>query len=444
MPRKSQAPSQTVDLFFSIAQALGLEDDRTLAALAGVSQETIANWRSGSVQELKAQKLEAVKRGLRARINALEESAGLRRADPADGLVSLEVEVDSSPVALQRQLRDRVHYDYLGHRFLYFEAPGALAWENLIATGYEQDYWLQGVGECASAWLDNARDARGQCRGPLAKALGFTRRAKARGLDVISLGPGEGGKEVLILESILGLQKRAEQLLPWLTIALADVSIPLLMKAATATRLQARDQAMVLPVCADFEEGSLRFISRLPTNNTDPEDGLRLVLILGNVFGNLRDEEAFVKHRLARLLRKGDRLWIEVGTRPDRIESDPLYDLTRTDRKETAGQANRRLLLEGPYRRWEAAMGRRPSPIDLRVSLREDDDSARVPGSCNFCHDLVFVDERRTCTMLYSRRYQIEGLSKWFERQSFEVERVVHVSDSKRRPRVAHLLLRKR
>jgi hypothetical protein len=119
--------------------------------------------------------------------------------------------------------------------------------------------------------------------------------------------------------------------------------------------------------------------------------------------------------------------------------------MTLGDRSaETAAEANRRLLLEGPYRRWEAATGRSPADLDLRVWLRQDDDSARVPESINFCHDLVIKDERRVCTMLYSRRYALNALVSWFEGLGYEVLRMQRVEDSRGKARVAHLLLRKR
>jgi hypothetical protein len=153
----------------------------------------------------------------------------------------------------------------------------------------------------------------------------------------------------------------------------------------------------------------------------------------------------FVRQKLSRIVRPGDMLWIEVGLRPDSIEADPLYGLTiKSDREETAAEASRRLLLEGPYRRWAAATGRGSPNLDSRVWVREDDDSARIPGSCNFCHDLIIKDERRVVTMLYSRRYKVDGLAAWWEGQGYAVEGIHRVKDSKGRVRVAHLLLRRR
>jgi hypothetical protein len=229
------------------------------------------------------------------------------------------------------------------------------------------------------------------------------------------------------------------------------VSIALLLRAAAdARRLffdgadEGRAYRSVLPFCADFEEGPLFFASRLRTSQPSGEDGVRLILVLGNVMGNMRDEETFVRQKLWQLARPGDLVWTEVGLRLDELEGDPVFPATRPDHKENASEANRRLLLEGPYRRWAAAIGRPTPDLSLRVWVREDDDSARIPGSCNFCHDLVLADENRVVTMLYSRRYVLDSLTAWWESQEFSVEGIQRVRDSRDRERVAHLLLRRK
>jgi hypothetical protein len=453
MTKKSVAPSQLMELYLAVAAELGFVTDRDVGALADVGPENAANWRSGAVREFKVQKFRAAVDTLTAHLRALRVQAG--QLDPtADGgsLHPLEIEEGSSPVDLQRQFRDRVGYDYLGHRFLYFDPQGALAWENLINAGYGQDRWLEGVEECATQWFSVGRESGGHAHGPIARALGLGRRDRPRGIDIISLGPGDGGKELRILQALLGAEKEARQRAAWITYAPVDVSIALLIAAGKSARRAllgetGGDDAVsraVLPFCADFEEGPLGFSRRLRTSLPGATEGLRLVAILGNVFGNLRDEEQFVRQKLARLVRPGDFLWIEVALRLDPIETDPLYAMTRADHEETAAEANRRLLIEGPYRRWAAAAGRASPNLDSRIWVREDDDSARVPGSCNFCHDLIIKDERRVCTMLYSRRYNLEQLSTWWEAQGYAIEGIQRVKDAKGRHLIAHLLLRRR
>jgi hypothetical protein len=452
MPRKPPAPTQLMELYLSVAGELGFVSDRDVGALADVGPENVANWRSGAVREFKNQKFRAAVDNLTSHLRALRVQAG--QIDPtADGgsLHPLEIEEGASPVDLQRQFRDRVGYDYLGHRFLYFDPQGALAWENLINAGYGQDRWVVGVDECAETWLSLTREGSGQVRGPIARALGLGRRDRPRGLDLISLGAGDGAKEVRILRRLREAEKEARQRLAWIAYAPVDVSIALLLAAAKSGRRELLADAgeesvsrSVLPFCADFEEGRLGFLRRLRSALPGATDGLRLVVILGNVLANLRDEEQFARQKLSQLVRPGDFLWIEVALRLDSIEADPLYPMTRPDHEETAAEANRRLLVEGPYRRWAAATGRASSNLDSRVWVREDDDSARIPGSCNFCHDLMIKDERRVCTMLYSRRYNLELLSAWWEEQGYAVEGIQRVRDAKGRNLVAHLLLRRR
>lgn len=447
--RRREGPSQLVELFLHVAESLGFTSDRDVADLAGVSVENVANWRSGAVQEFKVGKLKAIKSRLAGHIEALLLEVGAVSGPVQDGLHPLEIEEGSGPADLQRQFRDRVVYDYLGHRFLYYEPMGALAWENLIKRGYEQDQWLTGVDRCAQHWLDATRDSHGWCKGPIAHALGFGRRTTPIGLDVISLGPGEGDKEHRVLQRLLEAAQGPEHRLSWVAFAPVDVSIPLLLNAARGARqvmaahaVGPRVRHMVKAFCADFEEGKLSFGARLPTALHHEAEGLRLVVMLGNVFGNLRDEEVFVRQRLRALVRPKDLVWLEVGLRMEPLERDPLFRMTQPDVEESAAEANRRLLLEGPYRRWEAATGRSPAALQMRIWTREDDESSRVPGAVNFCHDLILKDERRVCTMLYSRRYELDALGRWFERLGFEILRVHRVEDSRGQARVAHVLLR--
>jgi len=448
---KRKRPSQLMDLFLSVAEELGFSEDKGIAALAEVGPENISNWRTGAVKEFKTQKFLAAKNNILDVLRSMRTRAGLLRPEEELGLDPLEIEEGSSPSDLQRQFRERVAYDYLGHRFLYFEPQGALAWEKLIGAGYEQDSWLEGVRTCAHTWLQTKKDGHGRATGPIARALRLDKRDKPRGLDVVSLGPGEGGKEAQMLRHIVDVENNdAKQRTRWLSFAPVDVSIPLLLTAARDARrvLFASDEGAhayrsVLAFCADFEEGKLSFTQRLRTTTEYGENGMRLVLILGNVMGNLRDEARFVRSKLWQLVRPGDMVWIEVGLRPDRLEDEPLFRLTQADRSVTAAETNRRLLLEGPYRRFFAALGRPAPQLDLKVWVRENDDASRIPGSINFCHDLVIKDEKRSCTMLYSRRYDLEEMTAWFEGFDFSVLGIQRTRDSQGNVRVGHLLLQR-
>lgn len=442
MTRAQTAPSQVTTLLLHVAAGLGYSTDRDVATLVGVSAETVANWRSGSVRDLKSGTFADACRRLIGAITDLQDGAA--STGGSAGLSPVEVEDGSGPSDLLRQLRERIPYDYLGHRFLYFEPQGALAWENLIREGYQQDKWLAGVETCAKAWSDPKKDRAGRAKGPLAQALRLGQAAGQRGLDLVSLGSGEGDKDACILREVQAAS--GGRPLPWVTYAPVDVSIPLLVRAGrqgTAALRGDSARGRVIALCADFEEGPLSFVGRLPSARRPDGDGLRLIVLLGNIFGNLRNEDRFVRQKLQSIARKGDLVWLEVALRLPRLEDDPLFRMTVRDRAQTAGEANRRILLEGPYRRWEAASGRRPSELDVRVWVREDDESTPVPGSANFCHDLVLLEERRACTMLYSRRYAVEPLARWFEERGFAVERLHKVADPTARPGVVHLLLRR-
>lgn len=445
-PPPRPARSQVIDLFLGVAEALGFTTDVELAALADAGPESVGNWRNGAVRELKPHKLRAAITSLEAHIHELLVRAGAVGGQTED-LTQLEIERGASPADLQRDFRQRMSYDYIGHRFLYYEPQGALAWESLIRGGYEQDIWLAGIERCIRRWLtEGDKDA------PLARALGLVsdRGTTTRGLDIVSLGCGEAGKEGLVLANVLAVDEKLGGRLPWLCFAPVDVSIPLLLTAARtghnafARAPVASRRLRVAPFCSDFEEGRLGFRHRLRTAHGAGSEGLRLVVILGNVFGNLRDEELFVRRQLAELCRPGDMVWLEVGLRPDDLDADPLYALTRPDYQETPTAANRRLLLEGPYRRAANAMGAAPAEIDLRISLREADESARIPGSINFTHDILLRAERRSFTMLYSRRYQLAPLLAWLERLGYDAVASERITDGRGTPRVANLLLRRR
>lgn len=446
MAKRKDDPSQLMDLFLHVAELLGCRTDRELAGLADVGTDSIPNWRTGSVREFKPRTLTAIKAGLTSRVQALRRHHD-RTGAVESGLVPLEVELASGPSALQRQFTDRVVYDYLGHRFLYFDPQGALAWENLIREGYGQDHWLSGVEECCRSSLNRKKGTDGRAKGTLARALGLDSKGGPTGLDVIGLGPGEGSKEVVVLRELLESEEEMGQTFPWLTFMLVEVSIPLLLTASlnahTIKGEAGHDGVAIMPIVADFEEGTLDFAARLPSASEDGQ-GRRLVLLLGNVFGNVRHEERFLHQKVNHLVRSGDFLWVEVGLKLPRIEEDPVYAMTLPQPEPTAAYTNRICLLEGPYRRWEASIGRQPAEIETRMWLRQDDDTCPVPGSVNFCHDLVIKSERRVCTMLYSRRYEQEAFVHWWESQGYSIELIWPVADSRGVKRTVHFLLRRR
>lgn len=439
MPKKSDdnkraaSSSQAVDLLLHLLGVLGFTGEQEIAELIGVTREQVKNWKKGLGENMKLVTLDAVKRALSAELHTLRDHTYF--ADPTGNSVRLEVEEGAGPSELLRQFGDKYHHDsYLGHRFLYYDPHCALAWENLIKRGYGQEEWLHGVERCADKWLGDLPEGRG--------------------LDVISLGPGEGEKESRILRRLARREHEVHRPLSWLTYMPVDLSMPLLLKAAkralaepTVWEARRAGVRQLIPVCADFEYGKLGFVSRLPSQQRT--DGLRLILVLGNIFGNVRDEEAFIRGTIHKLTRPGDLVWIEVARKLDPIESDPVYAMTVTKGDWTAEQATRIALLEMPYRVWEVSQGRLPGAVQLRVTLQTydgGDDSCKIPGSVNFCHDLIIPEEKmqqRIRTMLFTRRYTDERLGAVFARLGLEEEDTLTVKDSKGRPLIAHHLLRR-
>src|SRR5687768_3770315 len=118
MPRKIIGPSQLMELFLTVASELGFSTDKDLAALADVGPENVVNWRTGAVKEFKTQKFRAALTNLATYLRALRGQAGFHDAAGTSGMNALEIEDGSGPTDLHRQFRDRVVYDYLGHRFL--------------------------------------------------------------------------------------------------------------------------------------------------------------------------------------------------------------------------------------------------------------------------------------------------------------------------------------
>ena len=430
---RGPAPSQVLDLLLHVLDTLGIAGDQEIADLVGVSREQVKNWKKGQGENLKLVTLDGVKRALAAHLRALMDHTAF--ADPNGRMVRLEVEDGAGPSELLRQFGDKYTHDsYLGHRFLYYDPHCALAWENLIKRGYGQEEWLQGVERCAQKWLGDLREGLG--------------------VDVISLGPGEGEKECRILRQLVAREQQLQRPLAWLTYMPVDLSMPLLLKAAKRALAEpklwssrAPGMRLLTPICADFEYGNLDFAARLPS--AQRTDGLRLVLVLGNILGNVRDEESFIRRTLLPLTRPGDLVWVEVGRKLDPIESDPVYPMTVHKNERTAEESTRTALLEMPYRVWEVSQGRLPREVQLRVTLQTyagGDDSCKIPGSVNFCHDLIIQEEQmqqRIRTMLFTRRYTDEALSATFEKLGLEVEELVHVKDSKSRPLIAHYLLRR-
>jgi len=427
--------SQVFDLIFGLLELHGFSTNEAQASIFGVTTTTISNWKSGKVKTLNRGKLEDVI----SRIHFLSKRRGVDLVGEPS-LCPIVIEEGAGPEDLERELREKWDSVYLGHKFLYYQPAGAMAWTKLLETGYGNAKLAKGFTAAFAAALAYDRSSAGA----LADMLRWP-EGRSCGIDVISLGPAEGSKEARAIELLIAHSGTDHRWIDWLTYTPVDVSIPLLRLASEQSRNLIRDQVtperwphfLVRPSCSDFEDGNIGFASHLSEN---PEDR-RLILFLGGTFGNLKSETAFVERTLDKIARPGDALWIEVGVRQASIEDDPLFALTKGgfgDTQETV----RRALVEGPHRRFRASVG---SPFDtkMRIIPRDGGFTCEVPRSYNFVHDVDINQSGQRCSVLYSRRYDIAALRKWLAGFGYETLFEHAVKDRHDRDRTAHLLLRR-
>ncbi len=427
------ANNQVFELIFGLLELHGFHTNEAQASIIGVTATTITNWKTGKVKALNSGKLDELIR----RIHFLSKRRGVDLVGEPS-LCPIVIEEGAGPADIERQLREKWDSVYLGHKFLYYHPAGAMAWKQLLDTGYGSAQLAKGFASAFSTAL--RRESVGKSN--LATLLRWS-EGKSCGVDLIGLGPGDGAKEAAAIQVLIDHAGPKHRLIDWLTYTPVDVSIPLLRMASEQARNLIRDRLekeswphfLVRPSCSDFEDGNIGFAGHLSDNPSDR----RLVLFLGGTFGNLKSETKFVEHSLDRLLRRGDLLWLEVGVRQPRIEDDGLYALSKGpigDTQETV----RRSLVEGPHRRFRASVG---SPLDTRMRIipREGGATCEVPRSYNFVHDVDINPSGQRCSVMYSRRYDIGALIQWFADHGYETRFEHRVKDSHGRDRTVHLLL---
>lgn len=419
------------DLIFGLLELYGFSTNEAQASICGVTPTTIGNWKTGKVKALNRGKLEDVIE----RIHFLGKRRGVDLVGEPS-LCPIVIEEGAGPEDLERELREKWDSVYLGHKFLYYHPAGAMAWTKLLETGYGDAQLIKNFAGAFSAALQHDGPANA---GKLATSLRW-HEGKSCGLDLVSLGPGDGVKEARTIELLIAHSGPEHRLIDWLTYTPVDVSIPLLRLASEKARNLIRDRVpserwphfLVRPSCSDFEDGKIGFAHHLSGHDEDR----RLVLFLGGTFGNLKSETAFVENSLNRLMRPGDLLWLEVGVRQPNIEDDSLHALTKGgfgDTQETV----RRALVEGPHRRFRASVG---SPFDttMRIIARDGGVTCEVPRCYNFVHDVDINPSGQRCSVLYSRRYDISALRQWLAGFGYET-----LYEHAAKDRTAHLLLRR-
>lgn len=429
--------SQVFDLIFGLLELHGFHTNEAQASIFGVTPTTIQNWKTGKVKALNSGKLEEVI----ARIYFLSKRRGVDLVGEPS-LCPIVIEEGAGPEDLERELREKWDSVYLGHKFLYYHPAGAMAWTQLLATGYGNTLLSKGFVTALSLALDGSPRTGGPAK--LGAALRWS-EGKSCGIDLISLGPGDGAKEARAIELLIGHSGPGHRMIDWLTYTPVDVSIPLLRLASEKARNLIREKVeterwphfLVRPSCSDFEDGNIGFTGHL----SEADEDRRLVLFLGGTFGNLKSETAFVERTLSQVLRPGDLLWLEVGVRQPRIEDDALYALANGGEGDTQ-ETVRRALVEGPHRRFRASVGS-PLESNMRIIPRDGGVTCEVPRSHNFVHDVDINPSGQRCSVLYSRRYDVAALQQWLAGFGYEILFEYAVKDSRERDRTVHLLLRR-
>ncbi|KIG14702.1 hypothetical protein DB30_06428 [Enhygromyxa salina] len=428
--------SQVFDLIFGLLELHGFHTNEAQASICSVTPTTIHNWKTGKVKALNSGKLEEVI----ARIYFLSKRRGVDLVGEPS-LCPIVIEEGAGPEDLERELREKWDSVYLGHKFLYYHPAGAMAWTQLLATGYGNTLLSKGFVSALTAALGGSSRTSAP---KLGAALRWT-EGKSCGVDLISLGPGDGAKEAHAIKLLIDHSGPNHRLIDWLTYTPVDVSIPLLRLASEKARNLIRDKVeserwphfLVRPSCSDFEDGNIGFAGHL----SEADDDRRLVLFLGGTFGNLKSETVFVERTLSRVLRPGDLLWLEVGVRQTRIEDDALYALAKGGLGDTQ-ETVRRALVEGPHRRFRASVGSLLES-NMRIIPRDGGVTCEVPRSHNFVHDVDINASGQRCSVLYSRRYDVAALQQWLLGFGYETLFEHAVKDSLDRDRTAHLLLRR-
>ena len=118
---------------------------------------------------------------------------------------------------------------------------------------------------------------------------------------------------------------------------------------------------------------------------------------------------------------------------------DGLFALSKGQLRDTQ-ETVRRSLVEGPHRRFRASVG---APLDTRMRIipREGGATCEVPGSYNFVHDVDINPSGQRCSVMYSRRYEIDALRGWLADHGYETRFEQRSKDARGRDRTAHLLL---
>lgn len=416
-----RAASQFAALLDGVLEALGVRNPEQQAAfLKLAARQNVENLTAGRSQSVHPDAFSKILQAVTAGIRTRQFEPIIAPSSPH---IALVLDKGCSPLRVQSKLRDAIKGRAIPQRHLYDCAEAAHLWQEWIRHDPQRAAMVNGVRECATAWSSRA--------GLLGDA--------GSDLHVLSLGSGTGEKEIVALEAL----HRSGSPKP-VRLLLVDSSAALLAESAREVT-KALQGVATTALCADFESGHLQFARNHWLRQPEGAPAaVRLVMMLGNVFGNLIDEQTFVSRLITKLLRPGDLLWIEVGTAAADPKEDPaearLRDYPVKALDATRG-LNRLMLL--PFLR-----SRRLDPAgdtaEVELQLHADGPSS-IPGSYTFRYSLQVERKTKYCVdVLYARRYAEAGLERWFEDLGFTklASHSVAFPGAKMVAGVTHLLLR--
>lgn len=231
-------------------------------------------------------------------------------------------------------------------------------------------------------------------------------RLGTRDLDVIALGPGDGRREVALLEQLLYGER------PLVAgLYLLDISQPLLSAAYKRAVEDLPPSVNVFAV-----QGDIHQLARYSRIFQHPFGAARqrLITLFGGTFGELNSEIQFLKNGLVGLV-PGDLLLLQV-TRTYAARADP--QAVRQEDPALAGARSAELaLLErewltGLFERHARQVGE-PLP-ELVVETTLDLTSCAIPGSYAV-EKMIIVTNQEQATkrfnVTYLKRYDLSGLT---------------------------------
>jgi transcriptional regulator with XRE-family HTH domain len=270
----------------------------------------------------------------------------------------------------------------------------------LYGGGIEQTYCYLDH-QSAADWCDHANEPRYvatyRAAMPLEEvASKLVELEGNRPLDYIALGPGDGALETRLAQALVDrLQEERRDIRYYLL----DISLPLLSKSH---RIAKDKLDSVRGVVVMAMQGNFHFLPYFEQIFYSPARRRRFFTMLGFTFGNLDNEEWFLRESL-RAATIGDLLLIDflVGLAPS---TDPARIRARDPALNAAPRDTLVRWLSGPFRRYTEYR-----ETEVRWELAG---SSAVPGSYQL-ETVVTLNagtEKRRYTMWRVRRYDPESL----------------------------------